>query len=246
MGKSKKLFSLATVLFTMMLFFLPVVLTSYGKIYAAAPDNYTARMVMNTFSMDFVRMGKKTRVDNPMLKGMITISIPEESKTITIFEPGKTYFEQSFNYKEGKPTPIDIDVVMEKRKAGTDRVDGHPTTRYEVTYYHKSNPGKKYNATIWEANDIGGLIIRYEMSGEETNGPAGKSRPTMELKDIRIGGAKSAMFEVPQRFRKASSMQELMGAGGGYFMPQGGRKSKGHGPNDSRSKGGSDNGLEVH
>lgn len=246
MSKNKKSFGLLTVSFTLALFFLPVVITSYGKVCAAAPDNYTARMVINTFYMDYAHMGKKTRVDNPMMKGMVTISLPDENKTIMIFEPSRTYFEQSFNYKEGKPTPMDSDVVMEKRKTGFDRVDGHPTTKYEVTYYHKSNPGKKYNATIWEANDIGGLIIRYEMPGQETKGPAGKSRLTMELKDIRIGGAKSEMFEAPQGFQKAGSMQQLMGSGGGYFMPQGGRKSKGHSPNDRQPKRGADDAPEAH
>jgi hypothetical protein len=35
----------------------------------------------------------------------------------------------------------------------------------------------------------------------------------MELKDIKVGAATAAMFEVPKDYKKVNSMQELMGMG---------------------------------
>ena len=77
--------------------------------------------------------------------------------------------------------------------------------------YSKDNPSEKYKAVLWEAKDLGGLIIR-----NETTLPPGKMgeverKVVTELKDVKIGAAQASMFEVPKDYRKVENMMEMMG-----------------------------------
>jgi len=181
------------------------------------PDNFTARMVTMGIEMPMAKMGVKSRVENPMMNGIVTITSSGSGTVIMMSTTNKAYFEQA--RKEEAPSIYDPDVVVEKTKTGSETIDGHSCVKYDIVMYKKDKPEEKYKGRAWEAEDLGGLAIRNEMDMPENEGMAGGVM-VMELKDVKVGAATADMFAVPADYRKANSMMELMtGAGGAPGMP---------------------------
>jgi len=189
----------------------------------APPDNYTAQMSMGGMTMPMARMGDKTRIENPMMQGLVTITSKAEKKMIMLSVPNKAYLEQPL--QERTPNLHDPDVVVEKKKIGSEKVDGHPCTKHDVVFYRKEKPEEKFKGVIWEAEDLGGLPIRQEIDSPEARkgGAPGKvggsGKMVIEMKEIKVGGASASMFEIPKDFKRVNSMPELMG-GLGKMMEQ--------------------------
>ncbi|MBF0516585.1 MAG: hypothetical protein HQK97_05625 [Nitrospirae bacterium] len=190
---------------------------------AAPPDNYTGKMVIvgMGISIDFARMGDKMRTESPAIKGLANISMLATRKSLSLYIPNKLYFEHTADAQEG-PSLYGSNVVFEKKKLAEETVDGHPCVKNEAVYYSKDKPEDKRNAVIWEASDLGGLIIRYEIK-MDTKKPAmpgnnGQGVVT-EIKDIKVGAATPSMFEVPKDFKKVATMQELMAGAINSFNP---------------------------
>ena len=95
-----------------------------------------------------------------------------------------------------------------------------------MTFYHKENPNKKHQGTIWEAQDLGGLAIRTEIIVPEMKKMGGDGKMIMELKEVKLGAATASLFEVPRGYTKVNSVQELMGAGGMETMMKQMQKGK--------------------
>ncbi len=179
-----------------------------------APDNFTARMVAMGIEMPMAKMGAKSRVENPMLNGIVTITSAGSGTVTMMSATNKAYFEQA--RKEDVPSIYDPDVVVEKTKTGSETIDGHSCVKYDIVMYKKDKPEEKYKGRAWEAEDLGGLAIRNEMDAPEKAGGV----VVMELKDVKVGAATADMFTVPADYRKVNSMMELMaGAGGAPEMP---------------------------
>lgn len=188
--------------------------------FAAPPDNFTAKMVTEGMVMPMAKMGDKMRVENPMMPGFVTISLMGLKKMIMMSTVNKTYTEQIFG--EEMPSIYDPKAVFEKKKIGSETIDGHPCIKYDTVFYLKDKPAEKYRATVWEAQDLGGLMIRSEMIIPEILRRGGPSKVVSELKEIRVGAAKASMFEVPSGYKKVNSMMELMGGMEGMMdiMPE--------------------------
>ena len=203
--------------------FLAIALSIAGQVSAGPPDNFTAKMSMQGMIMPMAKMGDKTRIENPMMKGLVTITSRADNKTIMLSVSNKAYFEQPIQQRT--PNLLDPDVVAEKKKIGSEKLDGHPCTKYDVIFYRKEKPAQKFKAVVWEAQDLGGLPIRQEMdySGAPRGGASGKvggpGKMIIEMKETKVGGANASMFEVPKNFKKVSSMPELLG-GVGKMMEQ--------------------------
>ncbi|WP_420266860.1 hypothetical protein [Candidatus Magnetominusculus dajiuhuensis] len=193
--------------------FAALALSAYA--FAAPPDNYTGKMVMmgTGISIDMAHLGDKTRTESPAIKGLVSISMPAQKKSVSMYVPGKVYFEHTYDSSQG-PSLHDSNVVFEKKKIDKETIDGHPCEKSETVYYTKDKPDDKYKATIWEATDLGGLIIRYEMKMADMKKPImpGNTNQSVvtEIKDIKVGAATASMFEVPKDYKKVSTMQELM------------------------------------
>ena len=182
---------------------------------AAPPDNFTATMVSMGMEMPMARMGAKSRVENPMMKGMVTITLTDAKKTIMMSTVSKTYFEQPILDRERIVDVYDPDMVFEKKKIGTETIDGHPCIKYDSTFYRKSKPAEKYKATIWEAQDLKDFTLQTEITmpaDQKSQGPVGKI--IMKYKNVKLGAAAASMFEVPKDYKKAGSMQEVLMPGG--------------------------------
>jgi len=196
-------------------FFIAGILLTGLSVFAAPPDNFTATMVSSGMEMPMAKMGTKSRVENPGMKGLVTISLADAKKTIMMNKAGKTYYEQPIQNREKTPDMYDPDMVFDKKKVGTDTIDGHPCIKYDAVFYRKSKPEEKHKATIWEAQDLKDFTIQTEITvpaNPNYQGSGGKM--IMKFKDIRLGAATASMFEVPGDYRKVNSVQEVMGVGG--------------------------------
>ncbi len=177
---------------------------------AGPPDNYTAKMVMEGMTMPVAKMGNKMRAENPMMQGLVTIHFMDSRKMIMMSTTNKTYLEQDMK-QEGAPSIDDPRVVVEKKQIGSETIDGHPCNKYDSVFYIKDKPAEKYKAIIWEAKDLGGLVIRSETALPPEKARGGKDKIVNEIKEIKVGAAKSSMFEVPKDYRKVENMMEMMG-----------------------------------
>jgi hypothetical protein len=185
--------------------------------FGAPPDNYTGNMMVNGMVMPMAKMGNDIRVENPMIHGLVTISHMDSRKVVMMSTRSKTYFEQTMI--EQAPSIYDPKTVVEKKKIGSETIDGHPCIKYDAVIYLKSKPDDKYRSTIWEAQDLGGLAIRSETVLPEKI-KDGQDKVVNELKDIKVGAARPSMFEVPADYKKTNSMMELMGGTGMMEMPR--------------------------
>jgi hypothetical protein len=207
--------SKATFRYLVPFFFAAAFLFSGSPAFAAQPDNFTATMVSSGMEMPMAKMGAKSRVENPAMKGMVTISLGDAKKTIMLNTSGKTYFEQPIQDRERTPDMYDPEMVFDKKKVGTDTIDGHPCIKYDAVFYRKSRPEEKYKAVIWEAQDLKGFNIQSEITvPPNPKYPGSGGTVVMKFKDIKLGAATASMFEVPGDYRKVGSMPELMGFGG--------------------------------
>jgi len=181
----------------------------FGIAESAPPDNFTAKMVMGDMTMPMARMGGNTRTENPMLPGIVTLTLSDEKKTVQMSTANKAYTEAPL--QDRSPSLMDPNVVVEKKKIGAEKIDGHPCIKYDTVFYRKDKPAEKFKAVIWEAEDLGGFAIRQEMAmPEAAKGPKG-AKMVVEFKEIKLGAAKASLFEVPKDFKKVGSMMELMG-----------------------------------
>ena len=183
-----------------------------ATLWSAPPDNFTATMVMGGMSMPMAKMGQKTRVETQMMQNLATINLLDQKKTIMLSPGNKSYFEQPMQ-QDKTPNTMDPNVVMEKKKLGSETIDGHPCIKYDAVVYFKDRPAEKYKTIVWEAQDLGGLPIRNEMDVPELKKMGGSGKIVTEMKNIKVGAAQASMFEVPRDYKKANSMQELMGMG---------------------------------
>jgi hypothetical protein len=181
-----------------------------SPVLAGPPDNYTAKMVMEGMTMPIAKMGNKMRTGNPMMQGMVNIHFMDSRKMIMMSTTNKTYMEQAMR-QEGAPSIDDPRVVVEKKQIGSETIDGHPCNKYDSVFYIKDKPAEKYKAIIWEAKDLGGLVIRSETALPPEKARGGKNKIVNEIKEIKVGAAKASMFEVPKDYRKVENMMEMMG-----------------------------------
>jgi hypothetical protein len=205
--KEEEVMSRINIRYLVPVIFMAGILLTGLSAYAAPPDNFTATMVSSGMEMPMAKMGTKSRVENPGMKGLVTISLADAKKTIMMNTVGKTYYEQPILNQDKTPNEYDPDVVFDNKKVGTDTIDGHPCIKYDSTFYRKSKPEEKHKATMWEAKDLKDFNIQteYQVTG---------SKMVMKFKDIKLGAATAAMFEVPRDYKKVASAQEVMGAGG--------------------------------
>jgi hypothetical protein len=145
-------------------FFMASILLTGLSVIAAPLDNFTATMVSSGMEMPMAKMGTKSRVENPGMKGLVTISLADAKKTIMMNTVSKTYYEQPIQKQEKTPNVYDSDLVFDKKKVGTDTIDGHPCIKYDSIFYRKGKPEEKYKATLWEAQDLKDFNIQTEIT----------------------------------------------------------------------------------
>jgi len=183
--------------------------------FAAPPDNFTATIVSQGMEMPMAKMGNKSRVENPAIKGVVSIVIADAKKTIMMNTNAKVYSEQVTQEQDQMTNMYDPDVVFEKKKVGNETIDGHPCVKYDTVYYRKSKPNEKHKAIIWEAQDLKEFPIQMEVTvPANPKYPGSGGKMIVKYKDVKLGAATASMFEVPPGYKKVNSVQEVMGFGG--------------------------------
>ncbi|MCE5263357.1 MAG: DUF4412 domain-containing protein [Deltaproteobacteria bacterium] len=195
--------------------FTAVFLVTGDPVLAAPPDNFTAIMVSSGMEMPMARMGTRSRTENPAMKGLVTITQGDARKTIMMNTTAKTYFEQPMRERDTAPNVYDSDVVLDKKKVGSETIDGHPCTKYDAIFYRKNKPAEKNKATLWEAQDLKDFTIQTEVDmPANPKYPGSGGKMVMKFKEVRLGAATPDLFEVPKDYKKVNSMPEVMGAEG--------------------------------
>jgi len=92
--KEKEVMSRINIRYLVTFFFMTGILLTGLSVFAAPPDNFTATMVSSGMEMPMAKMGSMSRVENPGMMGVVTISRADEKKTIMMNTAGKTDFEQ--------------------------------------------------------------------------------------------------------------------------------------------------------
>ncbi|QWR76528.1 DUF4412 domain-containing protein [Candidatus Magnetomonas plexicatena] len=180
-------------------------LLSVTEAVCAPPENFTAEMTVMDMTMKIAKMGSKTRIEAHSAPGLVTILLSDDKKIIYLSTKAKKY---ALDLMQSSLAPMyEDDLVLEKRPIGTQTIAGHRCERYDALFSRKDRPDEKLEAMIWEAEDLGNLIIRYEY---ETKDSEGKSTVvTAQLRNIVIGGAKASMFAIPKGYKKVSSVSKL-------------------------------------
>lgn len=195
--------------------FTAVFLVAGDPVLAAPPDNFTAIMVSSGMEMPMARMGTRSRMENPAMKGLVTITQGDARKTIMMNTAARTYFEQPMRERDAAPNVYDADVVFDKKKVGSETIDGHPCTKYDATFYRKSKPAEKNKATLWEAQDLKDFTIQTEVDmPANPKYPGSGGKMVMKFKEVKLGAATPDLFEVPKDYKKVNTMPEVMGAEG--------------------------------
>lgn len=131
---------------------------------------------------------KKLRMEN---EGVPGYNIMRSDKNVIwmIMPASKSYMEMK-QVPANKPrTEEKVQGEISRKKIGEEKINGHPTEKFEVTYKHKGQTGTIYQ---WMARDI-----RFPV---KTAAPDGSF--SQEYKNIKMGGQPDSLFEIPAGYKK--------------------------------------------
>jgi len=180
--------------------------------------DFTAIMIMTSvmksnnekWAMDarIAKLGDKFRSDVDMAKALkakggemppgfgrnIFITRPDLKLDYIVYPEKKKYLELTVTEEEADKPKI------EKRKIGSETIDGHPCDKYEIKITYKD--GTVEDGLLWEAKDLDRFVIRAEMENKD-------AKSVVELKNVKLVSPPKSLFEIPQGFVKAASMMEI-------------------------------------
>jgi hypothetical protein len=161
---------------------------------AGMSQEFSAKMVSTsagrtTTSMMYMKAGK-TRLDHEMASGSYTIVRPDLKKVWMVMTAGKSYMEIAQAKDQEANVPADkMKGEVSRKVVGSETIDGHPTTKYEVTVKMEDKTMTSYQ---WWATDINFPIKTAAVDGSWS----------MEYREIKIGGQPDSLFELPAGYKK--------------------------------------------
>jgi hypothetical protein len=165
-----------------------------SAVKAGMAQEFSAKMVSTsagrTASSKIYMKAGKFRFENEMASGSYTIVRPDIKKVWMVMTASKSYMEMAEAKEQRDGIPAEKMRGEVSRKAiGSETIDGHPTTKYEVTV---KEGDKAVTSWQWWATDINFPI--------KTAAPDG--RWSMEYRDIKIGSQPDSLFELPAGYKK--------------------------------------------
>ena len=143
----------------------------------------------------------KVRMENEMAGGSYTIVRRDLKKVWMVMPPSKTYMEVAEGKKEAAAIPEEkVKGEVSRKVVGSETIDGHPCTKYEVTV---KVDDKTMNTYQWMATDINFPIKTAAVDGSWS----------MEYKDIKLGSQPDSLFELPTGYQKMSIPSMPAGVG---------------------------------
>jgi hypothetical protein len=131
---------------------------------------------------------KKMRMENQRMPGYNIIR-GDKNVMWMVMPPSKSYMEMKADPSNKPKTEEKIPGEISRKKIGSEKIDGHPTDKYEITYTNKGKTDKIYQ---WMATDISFPIKTAAVDGGFTQ----------EYKNIKMGSQSDSLFEVPSGYKK--------------------------------------------
>ena len=143
-----------------------------------------------TVSMKIYMKPDKFRTDNETA-GASTIVRKDLNKVWTIMTAQKTYMEIEGINDDQTPQMAEETMKGEvsRKEVGSESVNGHPTTKYEITAKTADTVMQVYQ---WWAKDINFPVKTAAIDGSWTT----------EYRDINVGSQPDSLFEIPAGFKK--------------------------------------------
>jgi len=135
------------------------------------------------FKPDKFRMDIKTNED------MVMITRMDKKVVWNIMLKQKSYMEMPFDPKNKPKVEEKYPGEMERKEVGRETIDGHPTTKYLITYKIDDQKNQVYQ---WLATDIKFPIKTAGVDGSWTQ----------EFKNVKMASQPDNLFEVPQGYTK--------------------------------------------
>ena len=143
-----------------------------------------------TASMKIYIKPNKFRTDNEMA-GASTIVRKDLNKVWTIMTAQKTYMEIEGMNDNKQMAEEKVKGEVSRKEVGSETVNGHPTTKYEVTTKIDDKVMQVYQ---WWATDINFPVKSAALDGSWN----------VEYKDIKFGSQPDSLFELPAGYQKMS------------------------------------------
>ena len=161
---------------------------------APVPQEFSATMVNSsagqTITTKIYMKPNKFRTDTKMA-GSSTIVRKDLNKVWTIMTSQKAYMEMPGTADAQSPHMAEEQVKGEvsRNKVASETIDGHPSTKYEVT---AKVDGKVMQIYQWWATDINFPIKTAAADGSWS----------MEYRDVKIDSQPDSLFEIPSGYKK--------------------------------------------
>jgi outer membrane lipoprotein-sorting protein len=122
--------------------------------------------------------------------GSSTIVRKDLNKVWMVMIPQKTYMEmEGVKEEQIKAAEEKVKGEVSRKAVGSETIDGHPSTKYEVTAKVADKEMKMYQ---WWTTDINFPVKTAAIDGSWA----------MEYRDIKIGSQPDSLFEVPAGYKK--------------------------------------------
>lgn len=175
-----------------------------GKAEKAKGETLTAKMpqemsttIVSTFGgrankAKLYMKADKMRMESEMAAGSYTIVRRDLKKVWMVMTATKSYMEMAEGKKEDAPVPEEkVKGEVSRKVVGSETVDGHPCTKYEVTAKVDDKTMTSYQ---WWATDINFPVKSAAVDGSWN----------VEYKDIKFGSQPDSLFELPTGYQKMS------------------------------------------
>jgi len=139
--------------------------------------------------------GEKMRIDMTKEGGKHSTIYRTDKKKIWMIQHGeKMYMEMPAMVDTLQASKVDMDIskIADRKKVGTEKVNGYKCNKYLITYKDKSMG----TMTQWISKKLDYPIktVYHSSYGDMYN----------ELKNIKEGKVKNSVFEIPKGYRKMS------------------------------------------
>lgn len=131
----------------------------------------------------------KFRMDVKMPEEMITITRIDKKVLWNIMPKEKMYMEMPFTLENKPMVEEKIDGEIERKHVGDEKMNGHPTKKYLITYKSGNIKEQMYQ---WWATDINFPVKTSALDGSWAQ----------EYRNIKIGPQPDSLFEIPSGYNK--------------------------------------------
>lgn len=131
---------------------------------------------------------QKFRTESGMQPGY-SIMRGDKNMMWMVMPDRKTYMEMKYDPSKAPKTEEKLQGEISRKLIGSERIDGHPTQKYEITYTERGKTDRMYQ---WVATDINFPVKMAAADGSWTT----------EYKNIKVGPQPDHLFEVPADYQK--------------------------------------------